>query len=71
MLMFLLELEHNFLSVIPLHGISSRQEVSIIDRKGSVGTHFLRMVNYALFKLRMFELCAFGRLHCLYKISER
>lgn len=69
--MFLHELEHDFLSVIPLRGISSRQEVSIIDRKGSVGTHFLRMVNYASFRLRMFELCACGRLHCLYKISEQ
>lgn len=50
-LLFMHELEHNFLAVIPLHGISSRQEVSIIDRKGSVGTHFLRMVNYASFRL--------------------
>lgn len=36
---FVHELEHNFC------GISSEQEMSIVDRKGSLGTHFLGMAN--------------------------
>lgn len=39
-LMFLLELEHKVLSVITCHGISSWQEVSIIDRKRLSGYTF-------------------------------
>lgn len=42
---FVHELEQNVLSVIPLCGISSEQEMSIVDRKGSLGIHFLGMAN--------------------------
>lgn len=64
------ELQHYFLSVIPVYGIFSKQEVSIIDRKASLGSHFLGMANYVLFRLRMFGLCVLAGVYTVWHLNE-